>query len=43
MRSANTYLNEECDKIKERLLGINFPVNPDNKSGNYIIKLTAKE
>lgn len=41
--SANSSLNEECDKIKERLLGINFPINPDNLSGSYIIKLTAKE
>jgi len=41
--SANSYLNAECDKIKERLLGINFPINPDNRSGSYIIKLTAKE
>lgn len=41
--SANSLLNEECDKIKDRLIGINFPVNPDNVSGDYIIKLTAKE
>lgn len=41
--SANTSLNQECDKIKDRLFGINFPVNPDNLSGKYIIKLTAKE
>ncbi len=41
--SSNSALNEECDKIKERLLGINFPINPDNVSGSYIIKLTSKE
>lgn len=41
--SANNLLNEECDKIKNRLMGVNFPINPDNKSGNYIIKLTSKE
>ncbi len=41
--SDNTDLNAECDKIKERLMGINFPINPDNRSGSYIIELTAKE
>ena len=41
--SANSDLNAECDKVKDRLLGINFPINPDNISGSYIIKLTAKE
>ncbi len=41
--SANADLNAECDKIKERLTGINFPINPDNRSGSYIINLTAKE
>lgn len=41
--SSNAGLNDECDKIKDRLMGINFPVNPDNTSGNYIIKLTSKE
>lgn len=41
--SENVSLNEECDKLKERLSGINFPINPDNLSGTYIIKLTSKE
>jgi len=41
--SANGALNEECDKIKERLLGVLFPINPQNKSGNYIINLKPKE
>ena len=41
--SDNAALNAECDKIKERLMGINFPINPDNRSGSYIINLTAKE
>jgi len=41
--SANSALNEECDKIKDRLLGVLFPINPENKSGNYTIVLKAKE
>lgn len=41
--SANVALNEECDKIKDRLMGVLFPVNPENKSGNYIVILTSKE
>ncbi len=41
--SANSSLNEECDRIKKRLLGILFPVSPQNKSGNYTIVLKAKE
>jgi protein TonB len=41
--SSSIYLNEECDNIKQRLSGIVFPINPKNKSGNYIILLTSKE
>jgi protein TonB len=41
--SANSSLNDECDKIKNRLMGVLFPVNPQNKSGNYIVMLRAKE
>lgn len=41
--SANDALNEECDKIKKRLLGVLFPINPQNKSGKYTIVLKAKE
>ena len=41
--SANSDLNDECDKIKNRLTGVLFPANPQNKSGNYIIMLTSKE
>ena len=41
--SANSSLNEECDLIKERLMSVIFPVNPENKSVNYIIILTSKE
>lgn len=41
--STNSALNEECDRIKARLLGILFPINPQSKSGSYIIVLKAKE
>lgn len=41
--SANSSLNDECDKIKDRLMSVLFPVNPENKSGNYIIILTSEE
>ena len=41
--SNNSSLNDECDKIKNRLMGILFPINPQNKSGNYIVMLTSKE
>ncbi len=42
-KSANMALNEESEKIKERLMSVVFPKNPQNKSGNYIIILTSKE
>jgi protein TonB len=41
--SSNLDLNNECDKMKQRLLNIVFPVNPKNKSGKYTILLTSKE
>jgi periplasmic protein TonB len=41
--SNNSSLNDECDKIKDRLIGVLFPANPQNKTGNYIIMLTSKE
>ncbi len=41
--SENSSLNSECDKIKKRLMGVLFPANPKNSSGNYIIILTSKE
>ena len=41
--SANEALNNECDMIKDRLLGVVFPINPENMSGNYTIVLTSKE
>jgi protein TonB len=41
--SDNSELNRECDKIKDRLIGVIFPESPDKKSGVYTIKLTSKE
>jgi protein TonB len=41
--SSNTYLNEECDKIKARLKGVIFPLNPDNKRSVTLVILTSKE
>ncbi len=41
--SANNALNDECDKIKDRLIGVLFPANPQNKTGSYIVMLTSKE
>ncbi|MBN2782326.1 MAG: TonB C-terminal domain-containing protein [Campylobacterales bacterium] len=41
--SENEALNQECDKIKQRLLNQLFPTNPDNKQGSFIIILTSKE
>lgn len=39
--SSNQALNEECDRIKDRLKGIIFPINPKNKSGSTIINITS--
>ena len=41
--SENQLLNEECDRLKEKLKNKLFPKNPDNRSGNYKIILTSKE
>ncbi|MDY0120375.1 MAG: TonB C-terminal domain-containing protein [Sulfurimonas sp.] len=41
--SSNQLLNEESDRVKARLRGVVFPVNPENKSGNYIIILRSEE
>ncbi len=37
--SANSDLNNECDKIKGKLIGVLFPANPENKSFSVIINL----
>ncbi len=39
--SANKALNDECDKIKNRLLGVLFPINPENKSFKTIVNITS--
>jgi len=41
--SANAALNEEADKIKERLKNVVFPVNPQHKSSRTIVVLISKE
>lgn len=41
--SNNDALNQECDEIKSRLMSVLFPINPNNKSGNYTVILTSKE
>jgi len=41
--SDSKLLNDECDKLKFKLIHKLFPKNPDNKSGNYKIILTSKE
>jgi protein TonB len=40
--STNDALNRECDKIKSRLMGVLFPVNPENKAGHYVVILKSK-
>ncbi len=39
--SSNQALNKECDNIKDRLLGVLFPINPNNKSFNTIVNITS--
>jgi len=41
--SANSALNAEADKIKERLMHVNFPINPQHKSSKTIVILISKE
>jgi protein TonB len=41
--SANMALNEEADKIKDRLKNVIFPVNPQNKSSRTTVILISKE
>ena len=41
--SSNEALNEEADKIKERLKNVVFPKNPLNKSSRTIVVLISKE
>ena len=39
--SSNQALNQECDKIKSRLIGALFPINPDGKSSKTIVNITS--
>ena len=39
--SANAALNDECNKIKNRLSGVLFPVNPNNNSFSTIVNITS--
>jgi len=41
--SANEALNEEADKIKERLKNVIFPKNPQNRSSRTVVVLISKE
>ena len=41
--SANAALNDEVDKIKERLKNVVFPKNPQNSSSKTIVVLISKE
>jgi len=39
--SSNQALNKECDEIKDRLIGVLFPINPNNKSLIQQINITS--
>ncbi|MDB2562151.1 TonB C-terminal domain-containing protein [Sulfurimonas sp.] len=39
--SSNQALNQECDKIKARLLGVLFPKNPEAMSSKTIVNITS--
>ena len=41
--SANDALNQEADKIKERIRSVVFPVNPEHKSSRTVVILISKE
>ncbi|MBU1882775.1 TonB C-terminal domain-containing protein [bacterium] len=41
--SGDDIFNAEVDRLKNRVSVLRFPQNPDNKAGNYIITLVAKE
>ncbi|MDY0117281.1 MAG: TonB C-terminal domain-containing protein [Sulfurimonadaceae bacterium] len=42
-KSSHQLLNEECDKIKNRLQSVLFPKSPKNKTERYVIKLIPEE
>ena len=41
--SGDEIFNAEVDRLKNRIEMLKFPANPDNKAGNYVITLIAKE
>jgi len=41
--SSNKALNEEADRIKDRLKNVIFPKNPQNKSSKHKVVLISKE
>ena len=41
--SANEALNSEADKIRDRLIHVIFPKNPQNKSSRTVVILISKE
>jgi periplasmic protein TonB len=41
--SSNQALNQEADKIKDRLMGVLFPVNPDNKPSSTIVNIISEK
>jgi protein TonB len=41
--SSNEALNQEADKIKDRLVNVVFPINPENKTTRTIVVLISKE
>lgn len=41
--STNVALNQECDKINNRLRGVLFPLNPDKNSFTTIVNLKSDE
>ncbi len=39
--STSSSLNDECDKIKQRLMGVLFPINPQKKSFTTIVNIRS--
>ena len=39
--SSNQALNDECDRLKEKLLGVLFPISPDKKTFSTIINIIS--
>jgi len=41
--SQSSVLNEEVDKMKERLLHVVFPLNPQHQNSTTVVVLISKE